>query len=167
MCLHVIAFATIYLLPRVMRGEKRSSSTSPQPVDASAEDKASLGNNGIGPQRMLSNGTRHRLVAGSNGRRVEEETIFNDIKKNLENFDSKNIEDLLQKTRMGISELRELMMKESTPYDFHGSNGGLEEENCGSSGSGTVDGFLKKEIHALNAASNVVLPAVLSNGHAK
>uniref|UniRef100_A0A182P3R1 Lysophospholipid acyltransferase 1 n=1 Tax=Anopheles epiroticus TaxID=199890 RepID=A0A182P3R1_9DIPT len=105
------------------------------------------------------------------------------IKEKLEQ-ETRNIEDFIDKTVTGFVELKDDLMR--MPDE---TNGGLyiprkANGGTGMNGNGVVDGnsntatnttgnssnaFLKKEIDALNAAVQQanVLPAVLSNGHAK
>uniref|UniRef100_A0A182WIN8 Lysophospholipid acyltransferase 1 n=1 Tax=Anopheles minimus TaxID=112268 RepID=A0A182WIN8_9DIPT len=116
------------------------------------------------------------------------------IKEKLEQ-ETRNIEDFIDKTMTGFVELKDDLMR--MPDETNGglymprkSNGGTSHGvSMGMNGNGNADGnsnittsstttittgnssnaFLKKEIDALNAAVQQanVLPAVLSNGHAK
>uniref|UniRef100_A0A182MSL8 Lysophospholipid acyltransferase 1 n=1 Tax=Anopheles culicifacies TaxID=139723 RepID=A0A182MSL8_9DIPT len=107
------------------------------------------------------------------------------IKEKLEQ-ETRNIEDFIDKTMTGFVELKDDLMR--MPNETNGglyiprkSNGGTGPVGISVNGNANADGnsnittgnssnaFLKKEIDALNAAVQQVnvLPAVLSNGHAK
>ncbi|XP_035911895.1 lysophospholipid acyltransferase 1 isoform X1 [Anopheles stephensi] len=116
------------------------------------------------------------------------------IKEKLEQ-ETRNIEDFIDKTVTGFVELKDDLMRmpDETngglyiPRKAHGGTGGLVNGNGNvadgnsniTAGNGNTtttttttsssNAFLKKEIDALNAAVQQanVLPAVLSNGHAK
>ncbi|KFB36538.1 AGAP007567-PA-like protein [Anopheles sinensis] len=104
------------------------------------------------------------------------------IKEKLEQ-ETRNIEEFIDKTVTGFVELKDDLMRMNEPpngalYIPRKANGGVgganatdgEGTNSTSSSSASSSGaFLKKEIDALNAAVQQanVLPAVLSNGHAK
>lgn len=110
----------------------------------------------------------------------ESDNLSNLIKEKIE---LRNIEELIDKTVNGIVEFKDDLMRISD--DHYGNktttqtNENLRKRlnaNCGeidgnetNGGGGGVDAFLKKEIDAINAAVQQVnvLPAVLSNGHAK
>lgn len=94
---------------------------------------------------------------------------------NTENFaknfanKTKNIEDFFDKTVTGIVDFKDDLMKINSlnhlypSVDGHG-NGNIDNYTQ-STASTTVDQFIKKEIDALHQAT--MIPAVLSNGHAK
>ncbi|XP_052862133.1 lysophospholipid acyltransferase 6 [Anopheles cruzii] len=106
------------------------------------------------------------------------------IKEKLEQ-ETRNLEEFIDKTVTGFVELKDDLMRMNEPGTIGGlyipRNGGIASGGAGdalivngnSGSNGTTHGssgaFLKKEIDALNAAVQQanVLPAVLSNGHAK
>lgn len=97
------------------------------------------------------------------------------IKKNIE-IETRNIEELFDKTVTGIVELKDDLMRINDNELFLSSSNEEERlrkrnnnKNITTTNDIGVDKFLKKEIEALNAAVQQVnvLPAVLSNGHAK
>lgn len=93
----------------------------------------------------------------------------------MEKIEAANIEGLIDKTVSGIVELKDDLMRMNEPEVYGGGAvDGLRKRNLtglelelGMSGKGPegVDTFLKKEIDAIKEAN--VIPAVLSNGHAK
>lgn len=123
------------------------------------------------------------------GNKIKEESdnLSNLITQKIE---LRNIEELFDKTVNGIVELKDDLMRMNGPEGYNGQattpdglrkrgnvngtdvdgtqNGIDVNETNGNSGGG-VDAFLKKEIDAINAAVHQasVIPAVLSNGHAK
>lgn len=93
----------------------------------------------------------------------------------MEKIEAANIEGLIDKTVSGIVELKDDLMRMNEPEVYSGgATDGLRKRNLtgndlaaaasGKGGDG-VDAFLKKEIDAIKEAN--VIPAVLSNGHAK
>uniref|UniRef100_A0AAG5D8X8 Uncharacterized protein n=1 Tax=Anopheles atroparvus TaxID=41427 RepID=A0AAG5D8X8_ANOAO len=101
------------------------------------------------------------------------------IKEKLEQ-ETRNIEEFIDKTVTGFVELKDdLMRMNESPIGglyiprkaTHGGVGvgGVVGDNGDTGGTSSSGAFLKKEIDALNAAVQQanVLPAVLSNGHAK
>lgn len=108
----------------------------------------------------------------------ESDNLSNLIKEKIEQ-ETRNIEELIDKTVTGIVELKDDLMRMNENNEIFISAETLRkrqqskaEIHSGSDhviGGGGVDAFLKKEIDALNAAVQQVnvLPAVLSNGHAK
>lgn len=89
----------------------------------------------------------------------------------MEKIEAANIEGFIDKTVSGIVELKDEIMRMNEPEVYSGgATEGLRKRNMNGSelestkGEG-VDAFLKKEIDAIKEAN--VLPAVLSNGHAK
>ena len=128
------------------------------------------------------------------GNKIKEESdnLSNLITQKIE---LRNIEELFDKTVNGIVELKDDLMRMNGPEGYNGQvttpdglrkrggnvngidvdgtlNGTDANEtngNCNGGGGGGVDAFLKKEIDAINAAVHQasVIPAVLSNGHAK
>lgn len=171
-----------------MRGEKRSTSSkastektkiddSTRTVDAcdinettkttSATDKSNDFNktNSVNDVNVLDNKN------GMNGNATMYGIDDND-KDNLsymirEKFDSetRNIENFIDKTMdktvTGIVELKDDLMKFGNDEQIYVNGDGLRQRNVDKKMDN--DNFIKKEIEALN---NVV-PAVLSNGHAK
>lgn len=97
----------------------------------------------------------------------------------MEKIEAANIEGLIDKTMSGIVELKDDLMCMNEPKVYgptseslrkrHVAIEGENADGCAiaSSGSGGgVDAFLKKEIDAIKKEA-AVIPAVLSNGHAK
>lgn len=93
----------------------------------------------------------------------------------MEKIEAANIEGLIDATVSGIVELKDDLMRMNEPEVYGGAateglrkrnQTGLELEATGATkGTEGVDAFLKKEIDAIKEAN--VIPAVLSNGHAK
>lgn len=147
MCLHLVAVATLVGLPRLLKGgEKRTRATSDQTRAASLpEPSDSLTNINLVKEKLISLDT------------VSEE-LLEDLKKNLEQLDAKNIEQFIEKTKTDIVELKNDLMKEGTlVYEAEPS---LRT---------TLLTTLKDDISSLNVAvqQSHVLPAVFSNSNAK
>lgn len=90
----------------------------------------------------------------------------------MEKIEAANIEGLIDKTVSGIVELKDDLMRMNEPEVYSGTTEGLRKRNLtgieldtGKGAADSVDTFLKKEIDAIKEAN--VIPAVLSNGHAK
>lgn len=86
----------------------------------------------------------------------------------MEKIEAANIEGLFDKTVSGIVDFKDDLMRMNEPEVYSGNaTEGLRKRNVEdvSLVSDTVDVFLKKEIDAIKEAN--VIPAVLSNGHAK
>lgn len=93
----------------------------------------------------------------------------------MEKIEAANIEGLIDKAVTGVVELKDDLMRMNEPEVYSGgATDGLRKRNLiekgleaatGSKASEGVDAFLKKEIDAIKEAN--VIPAVLSNGHAK
>jgi lysophospholipid acyltransferase 1/2 len=85
----------------------------------------------------------------------------------MEKIEAANIEGLIDKTVNGIVELKDDLMRMNEPEVYGGSTEGIRKRNVEleTNGKDSVDAFLKKEIDAIKEAN--VIPAVLSNGHAK
>lgn len=123
------------------------------------------------------------------GNKIKEESdnLSNLITQKIE---LRNIEELFDKTVNGIVELKDDLMRMNGPEgyngqattpdglrkrgnvngtDVDGTQNGIDVNETNGNGGGGVDAFLKKEIDAINAAVHQasVIPAVLSNGHAK
>lgn len=146
-CLHVVAVATLVGLPRLLRGEKKSRVSSKDKAVCAAEETVPLSSTNI-------NLVKEKLISLD----TVSEDLLEDLKKNLEQLDAKNIEQFIEKTKTGIVELKEdLMKEESRLYDASA----LIEPRTMSS--------LKDDINSLNVAvqQSHVLPAVFSNGNAK
>lgn len=98
----------------------------------------------------------------------ETDNLSNFVKEKIE---AANIEGFIDKTVLGIVELKDDLMRMNEPEVYSGgATEGLRKRALNGSESETskgdgVDAFLKKEIDAIKEAN--VLPAVLSNGHAK
>ncbi|XP_058466421.1 lysophospholipid acyltransferase 6 isoform X2 [Malaya genurostris] len=121
-------------------------------------------------------------VAATSKTERESDNLSNLIKEKFEQ-ETRNIEELIDKTVTGIVELKDDLMRMNENNEIFISAETLRKRqqnkamvdlknHNGSdhlSVSGGVDAFIKKEIDALNAAVQQanVLPAVLSNGHAK
>lgn len=122
------------------------------------------------------------VAATSKTERESDNLSYQIIKEKFEQ-ETRNIEELIDKTVTGIVELKDDLMRMNENNEIFISAETLrkrqqskaEADSKLHSGSdhhhvgGGVDAFLKKEIDALNAAVQQVnvLPAVLSNGHAK
>lgn len=115
----------------------------------------------------------------------EMDNLSQKLKEKID-IETRNIEEFIDKTVTGIVELKDeiMRMNENESHLFIPAEGlrkrNTNIDNVNSSSSNTVisssnnktdgvDAFLKKEIDAINAAVQQanVLPAVLSNGHAK
>lgn len=119
----------------------------------------------------------------------ESDNLSNLIKEKIEQ-ETRNIKEQIDKTVTGFVELKDDLMrmnenneifisaeslrkrqtaKAAENHNHHLLHNGSTDHHPSLHLPGAVDGFLKKEIDALNALSTQVnvLPAVLSNGHAK
>lgn len=99
---------------------------------------------------------------------MDSDALASVIKKNFE-MEARNLEEFLEKKAKGIVELKEDLWQE---LNVMYSSPDMELRKRFSEGNSPdvgVDVFIKKEINALNQAVQhaTVLPAVLSNGHAK
>lgn len=104
--------------------------------------------NGYGPTQM-------------NG---EKDNLSHMIRKRIDS-ETRNLEELIDKTVNGIVELKEDLMRVSDDERLAGGRGdGLRKRSHCEWSSETVDTFLKRDINAAVNQVNV-LPAVLSNGH--
>jgi lysophospholipid acyltransferase 1/2 len=94
----------------------------------------------------------------------------------MEKIEAANIEGLIDKAVTGVVELKDDLMRMNEPEVYSGgatdglrkrnlTENGLEMATSSSKAPDGVDAFLKKEIDAIKEAN--VIPAVLSNGHAK
>lgn len=118
--------------------------------------------------KQTTSDTKYLLKDLINNQRIKEESdnLQALIKGKIEH-ETRNIGDIFDKTVNGFVELKEDLLRLGDNNEFYANTPGLrkrKEENASS------DKFLKKEIDAINAAvqqANNVLPAVLSNGHAK
>lgn len=147
LCLHVVAVATLVGLPRVLRGEKKSRGVKSGDAAQVAAGEPALSSTNI-------NLVKEKLISLDS---VSEE-LLEDLKKNLEQLDAKNIEQFIEKTKTGIVELKDDLMKESVAYE---ADPLMEPRNAIIS--------LKDDISSLNVAvqQSHVLPVVFSNGNAK
>lgn len=95
----------------------------------------------------------------------EEENLSHIIRKRIDS-ETRNLEELIDKTVNGIVELKEDLMRVSDDERLAGLGDGLRRRSHSEWASETVgvDKFLKREINAAVNQVNV-LPAVLSNGH--
>lgn len=186
MCLHIVAIVTIFALPKIIRGEKRSknSSSNSTTIKQNENEMSSRDNNSCKlnfsnniPDRDKECVKMNGFIDSENNITKENDNLSYFIKEKIEN-EARNIEELFDKTFTGIVELKEDLMKINNQNEIFISSEGLRKrymdmkssESCGGGGGGGggVE-FIKKEIDALNAAVQQVnvLPAVLSNGHAK
>ncbi|KAG5679352.1 hypothetical protein PVAND_008923 [Polypedilum vanderplanki] len=104
----------------------------------------------------------------SNKIKDETDNLSNLLKEKIE---AANIEGLIDKTVSGIVELKDDLMRMNEPEVYGPTSAEtLRKRNIVESeivdGCGGVDAFLKKEIDAIKKEA-AVIPAVLSNGHAK
>lgn len=152
MCLHVVAGVTLVVLPRVLSGEKRSrgvaQETSVGVAAAEAHNSSSTTNINLVKEKLIS--------LDNVG-----ESLLEDLKKNLEQLEVKNIEQFIEKTKTGIVELKDDLMKENGSVYDHPDAMLLEPRITMTS--------LKDDISSLNVAvqQSHMLPAVFSNGNAK
>lgn len=93
----------------------------------------------------------------------EKDNLSHMIRKRIDS-ETRNLEELIDKTVNGIVELKEDLMRVSDDERLAGFGDGLRKRNHSERISDTVDIFLKREINAAVNQVNV-LPAVLSNGH--
>lgn len=99
----------------------------------------------------------------------ETDNLSNLLKEKIE---AANIEGLIDKTVSGIVEFKDDLMRMNEPEVYGPTSAdslrkrNIEIEGAKSNGESGVDAFLKKEIDAIKKEA-VVIPAVLSNGHAK
>lgn len=194
MCLHLVSLITLFVLPKVLRDEKRSISSkastertkideSAGTVDAcdiieatkstSATDKLNDFNksNGVNGKIVLGNkngvngmGTMYGI--GENDKDNLSYMIrekFDSETRNIENFIDKTVD----KTVTGIVELKDDFMNYGNEEQIYVNADGLRQRNVDKKMEN--EKFIKKEIEALNnvVQQNNVIPAVLSNGHAK
>lgn len=227
MCLHLVALFSIFLLPKLMRGQsharKQSVSTSPlsktsnnnvssmtEEKNVKSDDKDDK-NNEIAVESTKSN-TNHESEESSSSyssisnsmndisdkihvRKTESNYLLKDLinkevnkikdeTDNLSNLlkekiEAANIEGFIDKTVSGIVELKDDLMRMNEPEVYGPTTESLRKRNISNvdlestttKGGSTSDGnssgaFLKKEIGAIKKESTVI-PAVLSNGHAK
>lgn len=148
LCLHVVAVATLVGLPRVLRGDRKSPrSNADKALTAAQTPRLSSTNINL---------VKEKLISLDN----VSEALLEDLKKNLEQVDAKSIEQFIEKTRTGIVELKDDLMKEGTAYQ---SEGAVNAEPR------LMMTSLKDDINSLNVAvqQSHMLPAVFSNGNAK
>lgn len=241
MCLHLVAMITIFVLPKMLRTEKRSiSSTMASTEQTTNTEKLFTNNynsvdtsdklttsailtcNGI---KITTNGTNSLVKLNTNYKKTNgvvkkeishnnAQTIHNNQqhemtqnigdgcgsrpppldKHNLsfilrEKFDSetRNIENFIDKTVMGIVELKEDLMKRQSDNNLDMFMKHQQDNGVGVDDDGNIlrkrtiakenvktddtEKFIPKELIVLNGSvrrqANVVLPAVISNGQAK
>lgn len=205
MCLHLVSLITLFVLPKVMRGEKRSISSrastektkivdSAGTVDAcdingtttatqratSTTDKLNNFNktNGVNGNSVLKNGVNVngnckpapcRQPYGVDEKDTNNlsyiiRDFYDSETRNIENFIDKTVD----KTVTGIVELKDDFMNYGNDEQMYANSDGIMRQRNVDKKMDN-DNFIKKEIEALNSAvqQNNVLPAVLSNGHAK
>lgn len=147
MCLHVVAAATLIGLPRVLSGDRKARVPRDKAAQlTSADPPASTTNINL---------VKEKLISLDN----VSEALLEDLKKNLEQVDAKSIEQFIEKTKTGIVELKDDLMKEA---------GGMYDSGDRIEGLRTSTS-LKDDINSLNVAvqQSHMLPAVFSNGNAK
>lgn len=141
--------------------------------DDSSNSSCSSSNNSINrignekdPQRITDTNYLLKDLINKEVSKIKGETdnISNML---LEKIEAANIEGLIDKTVTGMIELKDDLMRMNEPevYSARNATEGLRKRNTEDSTSELVDVFLKKEIDAIKEAN--VIPAVLSNGHAK
>lgn len=136
MCLHLVALATLFGLPRILSGEKKSR--------GGVKAAERRGDNGVANASTNINLVKEKLISLDD----VSETLLEDLKKNLQQLDAKSIEEFVAKTRTGIVELKDDLMKEDDSV--------IEPRTPTS---------LKDDINSLNVAvQQLQLPAVLGNG---
>lgn len=134
LCLHLTAGATLLVLPRLLSGDRKAARAKGTKSGEEAQPAAASTNINLVKEKLIS------LDDVS-------ETLLEDLKKNLELLDAKSIEEFVAKTKTGIVELKDDLMKpKEEPV--------LEPRTPTS---------LKDEIASLNVAVQQ-LPVVFSNG---
>uniref|UniRef100_A0A0K8TMH1 Putative conserved plasma membrane protein n=1 Tax=Tabanus bromius TaxID=304241 RepID=A0A0K8TMH1_TABBR len=191
MCLHLVAIVTIFVFPKFIRGESRSKRQC-QPIscvnDANIETSSNecdintkeiintrqrfVDCKKINPIIVDNTSSRASLAVRVKHDECEMDKVSSKLKEKIE-IETRNIEEFIDKTVTGIVELKDDLMRKVDNNDLfmYASDGGVLRKRPGINAEKveTVDAFLKKEIDAINAAVQQanVLPAVLSNGHAK
>ncbi|XP_075169138.1 lysophospholipid acyltransferase 6 [Haematobia irritans] len=197
LCLHIVALTTIYVLPNFIRGERRSSSSKvsdkteekealgnenrtntdryedkkvllevgPKPANISNEDIILFG------KLPIIASAREAVTVPHD--QCEMDQLSSKLKEKIE-AETKNIEEFIDKTVTetvtGIVEFKNDLMRDSVPNSLRKRTSlasTMSDVVAGATGKPQTDesaAFLKKEIEVINAN---VLPAVLSNGHAK
>jgi hypothetical protein len=155
MCLHVVALLAIFLLSKIRKVDQKMLKKS---ISAAHFNK-STGNLPSFRKIIIDGNKFHTLDNG----KFPSETFQNDLSSTVET-ETRNIENLIDKTVHGIVDLKENFMRVNDDNkDFVGE---LRHRNI--DGTNSVDKFLKKELEAINTAvQGNVVPAILSNGHAK
>jgi lysophospholipid acyltransferase 1/2 len=201
MCLHLVSLVTIFVLPKIIKGEqhsssqkltKKSSSTIENQVKQTDSDLVSSSNDLSPPNNFMKN-TIHNNFLEKNisikTKLINDKTDTDDnfIDKNANNheqnfkeykissrknsfdancnpsdsnlshiikekieIETRNIEELFDKTVNGIVELKDDLMRMNENQDLFIIGDGLRKRaHTDISG---VDTFLKKEIEAINAA---------------
>lgn len=224
MCLHIVGLATVFVFPRLIRGnssEKKITNVtsksikkddsvtkpfakdfeSPKKETILAEDKITttvrkeISENGSESDEKNNSSSSSSSTCNSmndisdknHPHKTDTNFLLKDIMMRevnkikgetdnlshmlMEKIEAANIEGFIDKTVNGIVELKDDLMRMNEP-EVYGGNAteGLRKRNLtGNDSEATkgegVDAFLKKEIDAIKEAN--VLPAVLSNGHAK
>uniref|UniRef100_A0A1I8NUD6 Lysophospholipid acyltransferase 1 n=1 Tax=Stomoxys calcitrans TaxID=35570 RepID=A0A1I8NUD6_STOCA len=206
LCLHIVALTTIYVLPKFIRGEKRSSShlqnSSNAPNKAAekhsscSEDRhitsslekentvlettsnSQLGYKGL-VHETIKAAEKLPIVASAREAvtvphdQCEMDQLSSKLMEKIE-AETKNIEEFIDKTVTetvtGIVEFKNDLMRDCVPNTLRKRTSlatTMSDVVAGATGKPQTDesaAFLKKEIEVINAN---VLPAVLSNGHAK
>lgn len=221
MCLHIVAVLTIFVLPKLIRGngDKRSS-TANTPMTNKSDDSLSKpscseietpkndepqatkipairkqqsendeSSNSSSSYSSFNNSMND--ISDKNQRKTDTNYLLKDLINKevnkikgetdnlsnllMEKIEAANFEGLIDKTVSGIVELKDDLMRMNEPEVYSGgATDGLRKRNLTgieldsgtmTKGPESVDNFLKKEIDAIKEAN--VIPAVLSNGHAK
>lgn len=181
MCLHLVALIVLFVLPKILAAEKRSISSK-----ASTEKTTSTGTVDacdINEKPTTTTTTTDKLndfkktnsvnatetMCGINGNDMDNLSHMIREKidcetRNIENFIDKTVD----KTVTGIVELKDDLMNYGNEDQIYGNADGVRQRNVDKKMTEN-ENFIQKEIEALNNAvqQNNVLPAVLSNGHAK
>jgi lysophospholipid acyltransferase 1/2 len=198
MCLHLVSLITLFVLPNVLRNEKRSTSSRASTEKTKTDDSTGAVDKCDINETTKTTATTDKLIVVTNTNGVNNGDILEHINKNgvngngngimygihdndkdnlsymiREKFDSetRNIENFIDKTVdktvTGIVELKDDLMKMGNDEQVYLNGDGLRQRNFDKKMEN--ENFIRKEIEALNnvVQQNNVLPAVLSNGHAK
>jgi lysophospholipid acyltransferase 1/2 len=224
MCLHLTAALTVFVLPKLIRGNVSSSdkktsscvtSKTLEELPKNCEDVATeqkkkevvsamrMQNSENGPESEESSNSNSSCSSFSNSmndvsdknhqRKTDTKYLLKDLINKevnkikgetdnlssllMEKIEAANIEGLIDKAVTGVVELKDDLMRMNEPEVYSGgATDGLRKRNLlekglevaaanNSKSPDGVDTFLKKEIDAIKEAN--VIPAVLSNGHAK
>lgn len=172
MCLHLVAFSTIFILPRLLRSEKRIEGKQGKTIEKTTTENSTnneLNTNDNQCDANIKDKLSIRYKSGVNdGETTEQEAQISHIIKEKFDIGTRNIEEFIDETVTGIVELKDDLMRVNDTENIYIQTDGLRKRNADNK-LGNPTEFIKYEIDALNAAVQQahVLPAVLSNGHAK